>query len=227
MDERSDFCPACGAAVVRAAAPAPVYSARPASAAPIRNTFANSYLSIIIFASLLFVFFIGGVLGNRIFLVSQNLANLSRQFAVMLPPALAAALTTRAKGPDLSIGSVMTLSGIIIARTLEASGSWLTGLALALAIGAAIGALNGTLTVYLKLPAPAVTGAVYFAVLSICRLLTITPIYAKSDSLAAVTNANMPLGMLTICLLCFIGAFLLIALTRLGAPMFGREKKKR
>lgn len=233
LNDNAAFCTDCGVSVNQPQqavyAPmaynvAPPYAPTAYNTPTTHHTFLNSYLGIILFAMLFFIFLLTGLIASPHFLVFQNLSNVLRSAVIMLPLALSAALTTRAKGVDLSVGSVMALSSIIIAKTIESSGSWVTGLLIALAVCAAIGAANGALTVYLKLPALAVTAVMYFIVYGICRLMASMPIRATNDSLNALSNST--LGTLVFCVLCVAAAFILIMLTPLGKPMIGREKKK-
>lgn len=222
LNESATFCTECGAQVQ--AGEAGYAQTAAYSAAPHRCTFLNSFLSLILFALLLFALLLLGLLSSPYFLLPQNLGNIIRYFAILLPLALAAVLTTRAKGPDLSVGSMMLLSAIIIAKTTAESGSWATGLLLAVAICAALGAVNGALTVYARLPALAVTGAMFIVVWLLSRALTSEVIPVQNQFLSSITSFGF--GILLFCVICFAAAFLLIALTRLGTPMIHRERKK-
>lgn len=140
-----------------------------------------------------------------------------------MPMALAATLTTRAKGPDLSISAVMVLSQIIIAKTTLSSSS-LSGIILAVVICAAIGAVSGVLTVYAKLPALAVTAGVFIITAGLCRILVKSSIYLENSGLEHIFESGvLPL---LICIICLATTFLLIAFTKLGTPFHSREQKK-
>lgn len=230
LNDNSTFCTSCGAPVQQppytqaAYNPAPAYAPQAYTRPATQHTVLNSYLGIILLSVAFMTFLFTGVGTNSHFLDLMNISNFMNTFAFMLPLALAAALTTRARGADLSAGSVMLLSQMIIAKTIESSGSWVVGLLIALLACAVIGTVNGFLSVYLKLPALAVTGVMFFVVYGITRLITVMPILVSDFTLAAFSRGSV--GMLIFSLLILAAAFMLNMLTSLKTPMFGREKKK-
>lgn len=221
------FCPGCSAPVRLAQTPVkPSTSSAsypPKGSLPVEQTVLHGYLSpVLLFMAFVTFLFVG--LESMYFPTPQNFSTLIHWFAYLLPLGLAAAITTRAKGLDFSVVSLMTLSPLIIAKTMEGSGSWVVGLLLALAACAAVGAVNGVLTVYFKLPALAVTAVMYLIVWLICGLISSVPI--KASHYALYQLSEIAPGMLIFLFLCFAAVFLLIMLTPLGAPLFGRKRKK-
>lgn len=102
---------------------------------------------------------------NPNFLSPSNISNLLTQVAIYGILACGMLLVIVSKGIDLSVGSVLTLSGIIagsVSQTVDATGKvfpqlgmapiWVTIL-LALGIGALLGAVNGALIAYTGIPA--------------------------------------------------------------------------
>ena len=229
LNDNATFCTDCGAPVQSAspyAAPTPAYPMMPAPYPQSTHiTFANSYLGIVMLAVLLFISLIAGTAASSMFVSPMNLLNILQTFLYSGLLALAVSLTARSKGPDLSVGSTITLSGILVAKTVTLSGSLIAGLLLALVICAAIGALNGVLTVYLKLPAIVVTAVMFFVVWSVCRMVSGSQVlFLKSGELQAMSHSFViPVLLL---LVCFGGVFVLIARTKLGVPLAGREKDK-
>jgi ribose transport system permease protein len=155
-----------------------------------------------------------------------NLQNLGNLFISFIPSAaigFAAVLSSRAKGPDLSIGSVAGLTSVIVALNAVGSGSLITGLLIALIVGAGIGLINGVCTVYLRIPAviiTTVTGLLsYFIGILITEGQTITPGFPRYDD---ITGFAFLLLLVT-----FAIAFLLILFTRLGQPSYKRDKDAR
>ena len=73
------------------------------------------------------------------FLLPQNLANISGQIAALLIVSLGQLLVALVAGIDLSVGSVMSLAGCLVATQPDA----VTGIALALALGLVVGVVNG------------------------------------------------------------------------------------
>lgn len=102
---------------------------------------------------------------NPNFLSPSNISNLLTQVAIYGILACGMLLVIVSKGIDLSVGSVLALSGIIagsVSQTVDATGKvfpqlgmapiWITIL-LALGIGALLGAVNGALIAYTGIPA--------------------------------------------------------------------------
>jgi ribose/xylose/arabinose/galactoside ABC-type transport system permease subunit len=93
------------------------------------------------------------------FLSAENILNvLDLQFGFYAAAALSAALTMRAKGPDISFVPLAVLSGYIIA-----SGGAYAGAVLALGLCLAVGVLNGIMVTMTNMPAviaTLVTGAI-------------------------------------------------------------------
>jgi ribose transport system permease protein len=56
------------------------------------------------------------------------------------------------EGLDLSVGAVLTLASVVLALTVVATGSFILGLATALAVGLAFGVLNGVLVAWMAIP---------------------------------------------------------------------------
>lgn len=73
------------------------------------------------------------------FLLPQNLANVSGQIAALLIVSLGQMVVALVAGIDLSVGSVMSLAGCLVAT--QADPVW--GIALALAMGLVVGIVNG------------------------------------------------------------------------------------
>ncbi|NUQ78485.1 MAG: ABC transporter permease [Polyangiaceae bacterium] len=97
------------------------------------------------------------------FLTPQNLLNIGRQIAVVSVVALGVTAVIIAGEIDLSMGSVMALSSVVIGVVLheKGQGAALTDVALAvfaaLCTGFCLGLFNGVLTVVAKLPSFIVT----------------------------------------------------------------------
>ena len=94
------------------------------------------------------------ILQPQYFLTRENLTNVARQVSSNSLLALGEFVVIVTAGIDLSVGSVMGLSMIVLALTLHAG--WATGLALvaALAAGTGVGLINGLALTRLHLPHP-------------------------------------------------------------------------
>ena len=215
------FCTSCGTALAApAAAPAqPQFVPE----APVKNSFVNSGLSFVIFGVVLINWLVLGITTNN-FLHLQNIENVLAHFAETAAIALAVALTTRAKGPDLSVGAVMGFSGILFALNATSSGPLVAGLIAVLFICAVIGAANGALTVYLKIPAVITTVVMLAIVRGFGYLITQgSPVYGRMLDFAHMSLGGIPFAFITLLPFAFILVFLLIFFTKLGKPQSKRE----
>jgi len=78
-------------------------------------------------------------LGAGNFLAPQNLANVGGQITALLIVTLGQLVVALIAGIDLSVGSVVSLAGCLVATQADP----LSGIALALALGLAVGVVNG------------------------------------------------------------------------------------
>jgi ribose transport system permease protein len=88
------------------------------------------------------------------FLTFDNLINVFRQSSVNALLALGQLLVIITAGIDLSVGSILGLSCVLVAMMLKTGAPWPACIAAAIAIGAAIGMTNGLLLTKLRLPHP-------------------------------------------------------------------------
>ncbi|GLW07081.1 ribose ABC transporter permease [Microtetraspora sp. NBRC 13810] len=119
---------------------------------------------------LLFVLILS--LASDTFLTGVNLDNLGRQVSIYAIIALGQLLVILTAGIDLSVGSVVGLSGVIVAQAVfdaTSTAGVIPGLVLALLAGAAAGAINGVLVAVFRMPPFIVT----LGMLGIARGLTL------------------------------------------------------
>jgi ribose transport system permease protein len=86
------------------------------------------------------------------FLRAGNLANIGEQSVVLLLLALPMTFVIMTEGIDMSMGAVLSLTSVVLASTLVATGSIALALSAAVLIGLAFGVFNGGLASWLKLP---------------------------------------------------------------------------
>lgn len=86
------------------------------------------------------------------FLSAANLSNVLMQSTILLMIALPMTLIIMTEGLDLSVGAVLTLASVVLALTVVATGSFILGLATALAVGLVFGVLNGILVAWMAIP---------------------------------------------------------------------------
>lgn len=93
------------------------------------------------------------VLRPSIFATPTNLRNILEQIAVLALVASVQTVVMVVGDFDLSVGSLASLVGVVVAKQLVSGMSPVTAIAIALAIGLLAGALNGFLVAYLGLSA--------------------------------------------------------------------------
>ncbi|HEV7804204.1 MAG TPA: ABC transporter permease [Solirubrobacteraceae bacterium] len=156
------------------------------------------------------------------FLTGDNMANLARQVAVFGIIAVGQLLIILTAGIDLSVGSVLGLTGCITAELLVHG----TGIAVAilggLAAGAAIGVFNGVLVAYGRLPPFIVTlgmlGIARGAVLVLTDASTVQPL---PESFGKIANGSDSIFGLPNLLWMFAAVVIITAFV-LRRTVFGR-----
>ncbi len=108
-----------------------------------------------------------GLLTDGLFLTPRNLYNLSIQTCVTAVMACGMVFLIVARQIDLSVGSLLAFTGMIIAYSqvhlldAESSWGWVASVALGAAVGAAVGVFQGWWVAYQRVPAFVVTLAGY------------------------------------------------------------------
>jgi ribose transport system permease protein len=98
------------------------------------------------------------------FLTAANLANVLRQNAFIAILAAGMTFVILTGGIDLSVGSVVGLSGVVAAGLLAAGAAMPAAIAAALGVGLAVGTVNGFAVTTLRVPAFVVTLAMMLVV---------------------------------------------------------------
>ena len=86
------------------------------------------------------------------FLTVSNLLNVAEQTSINAIVAVGMTFVILSGGIDLSVGSIVALSGVMLGTAIENDGPIALGIPLALAVGTLCGAVNGTLIVRGGLP---------------------------------------------------------------------------
>lgn len=86
------------------------------------------------------------------FLSAGNLASVARQTAVITIIAMGMTVVMVSGGIDLSVGSVLALSGVVGAFVMVSGAPIFVGVAASIATGAVCGLLNGTAVAMLRIP---------------------------------------------------------------------------
>ena len=125
------------------------------------------------------------------FLTADNLANLARQVAIFGIIAVGQLLVILTAGIDLSVGSVLGLTGCVTAQLLVEGMPVPLAIVVGLLVGVALGLFNGGLVAYGKLPPFIVTlgmlGIARGLVLVLTDASTVQPL---PDSFANIANGD-------------------------------------
>lgn len=152
-------------------------------------------------------------LASESFLTGGNMENLSRQWAVYGIIAVGELLVIITKGIDLSVGSVVGLTGAVAAQLLVAGFPIPLAVLCALAAGAATGVVNGVLVAYAKLPPFIVTlsmmGVARGLVLVITNANTIQPLPPAFSDISNSSVLGIPnLLWITVLVVVVVGLML-------------------
>lgn len=238
LNDDSGFCTACGAPAIKEEAVVyqtqPFYETPPAFIQPMmnqgRNTFVNSYLGVAVLAAFFIGLLVLGIVGdpNGYLFDPRGLGFLFIQICILGPIAFATVLSTRAKGPDFSIGAVMGLSSAIIGLISYSNGSPVLSIVMALLACAVIGILNGALITYLRTPAIIVTIVTGLIARSVANVILDGQTLPVNDTIGQIANyrvGELSLGGMIILVVTFVAAFLMIMFTKLGVPTYKRDKR--
>src|SRR5690349_9533168 len=94
---------------------------------------------------------------SDVFFTKDNFFNVTRNFSFIGIIALGMTAVIITRGIDLSVGSIVGLSGMIAAMALNAGHSWWFGILAGLLTAMACGVVNGVLIAYLNLSSFIVT----------------------------------------------------------------------
>ncbi len=134
-----------------------------------------------------------------------SVVNVMQQFCMVGAMAVAAMVSTRTGGLDLSVGGMMALSAMIFAMNESANNAG-AGLLLALAVCCAVGLLNGLFIMVLRMPAIFVTIASAMLTYGIAMWASDNRVIALSEQWAQMRIAA---AVLALCAAVGIAIFLL------------------
>lgn len=152
-----------------------------------------SWVAVLLFVAM----FAAGSFAYRGFFSGQVLLNLLIDNAFLLVVAIGMTFVILSGGIDLSVGSVVALTTMVLAWGVERA-QWPPGLmiALVLAGGTLFGAGMGFVIQTFQIPAFIVTLAGMFLARGLCYLISIDSIAISEPTLTAWSQARLPLGAL-------------------------------
>ena len=121
-----------------------------------------------IFLSVLIIAIVVGAIAPN-FLTSNNISNVANNFCFTALIAIGMTPVIMTGGIDISVGSTLGLTGVMLGLVFSAGHSFAFGVGTAIAVGALVGLFNGVLIAYFKLPPFIVT----LAMMSMARALTL------------------------------------------------------
>lgn len=157
------------------------------------------------------------------FRTEVNLVNFTSQVAALALVALGQTIVILQSGIDLSVGSVMSLSTVIMATLTGQNGWWVPlGVVCTLFAGVVVGFLNGAGVVWFRVPPLIMTLATMALVKGIALYILPQPGGMVNVDLANfVSSSYGPVSMMGIIVLVFYVAFwFLLANTRFGRYTF-------
>ena len=165
----------------------------------------NLFILLVIFIA------IGAMLSPK-FLSVQNFLNLLQQSAVVGIISIGMTFVILVAGIDLSVGSVLALSGMVMALTISHTGVFVAVI-LAILSGVILGLINGVVTTKLHVPAFIATMAMMVAARGLALLMTDgKPVYNLPESIRFLGKnifGQIPISGVIWIVLTLIAAFVL------------------
>jgi ribose transport system permease protein len=162
-------------------------------------------------------------LASQEFLTGSNLSNLARQVAIFTIIAVGQLLVILTAGIDLSVGSVLGLSGAVTAQLLVAGWPIPVAMLIGVALGAALGVINGLLVTRAKLPPFIATlgmlGISRGAVLVITDAKTVQPLPQGFQTIANGTVLGFP-NLLLVAVLVTVAVWFVLTRTVFGRYIY-------
>lgn len=143
------------------------------------------------------VLIVGFSLTSPVFLSADNFANIGRQTALVTIIAVGMTAVVVTAEIDLSVGSVLALSGVVAAMAMrDVSNTIVVGVLAAVGTGAIAGLLNGLLTTRVGIPSFLVTLGTLGIARGIALLITNTqPVIITNDGFSQTFGAGYVAGI--------------------------------
>lgn len=171
----------------------------------------------------LIVLFVALSIASPYFLTANNLASVARQTAVFNTMALGMTIVIISGGIDLSVGSILGLSGLIGTMALERGYPIGLGVAIGVAAGTLCGLFNGAMVTRLRIPPFVVTlgtlGIYRGLALIFSNGLPVHRIPAAFSFLGEGNLAGVPF-VVWMLVLCAVAVHVVLEHTRLGRYAF-------
>lgn len=170
---------------------------------------------------------------SDIFLTLPNLINVARQVSINSIIAAGMTLIIITAGIDLSVGSLVALTGCVAMLVIEATGSSLVGICAGVLLGGLAGALNGSIVAWARIPPFIVTLAGLTIYRGIALIITGGSPIIKFEGGFRYLGQGMVLGIpVPVLVMAFVILIMHLTLTRtsFGAHVYsvgGNEEASR
>lgn len=171
---------------------------------------------------ILVVLMIAGALLNPVFLTPKNLLSVLRQLSIIGVLAFAEMVLIISGNIDLSLGSVVALSGMISVNVYLSTGSYVLTFVAAIVVALLVCTSSGFLVAKLKLPAFIATLAMNYIARGLCYIYTNgQPIYDIGDygKISSGFLGPIPIPIIFLVAVAFI-CWLIISRTTLGRDIY-------
>jgi ribose transport system permease protein len=157
-------------------------------------------------------------LATDAFLTPANLGNVLRQNAFTAILAAGMTFVILTAGIDLSVGSIVGLSGMVCASVMAAGGGVTAGVTAGVGIGLAAGTINGAAITALRVPAFVVTLATMLILRGVAYKLTdARTISGLPESFGALSSSAASAGLM---FAIFLAAWVLLKWTPFGRHVY-------
>ena len=169
------------------------------------------------------ILILGFSLSSPFFLTLRNFENIGRQTALVSIMSVGMAFVIIAGEFDLSVGSVLALSGVVAAFAMQQLESlWIFGMVAGLAMGAAFGLINGVLTTRFRIPSFLITLGSLGIARGLAMMITNTrPVLITSPAFFNIFGEGQLLGIPVVIVWTAVVAVAGIVLLHFGT--FGRR----
>ena len=181
-------------------------------------------LAVLIFAMVVMTFLTASPDQGLVFLNVNNLLNVARNASILIIIGIGETITLTAKDVDLSVGSIISLTGVVAAIMMNKLGLPIPlAVVTALVIGAVLGALNGVLITFVGLPPFIATYGMLWVLFGFAYLiLRGAVIYGFPETFRFIGNGHF-LGIpmpIVVMVVVFIASYFLLNHTTLGRRFF-------
>jgi simple sugar transport system permease protein len=207
--------------------PAPRSGGTPPRTARLRTLTSPRVLPVVVTFVLFVAMFGAGSARYDSFFSGQVLLNLFIDNAYLIVLAVGMTFVIVSGGIDLSVGSVVALSGVVAAKLLSAGWSALPVLVLVLLIGLTLGLAQGLVIHFLELQPFVVTLAGMFLARGLCYVISVESIPIRDPLFTAIAQGSIPLpgdtfispSVVVAVVVVAVGAYVLHA-TRFGRTVY-------